>query len=61
MKTDTLATLIYLWTRDSLMPVGEETERYIRAQLQHLSDEDKRYSDPLRYTMALRLAKEIGV
>jgi hypothetical protein len=61
MNSDALATLIYLWTRDGKMQVGEETEKYIRDQLLCLDKADKRYSDPLRFEMALRLAKEIGV
>jgi hypothetical protein len=52
---NTVATLIYLWTRDAKLPVGEETEKYVKQHLDHLKDE-KQFSDLQRIEMARRLA-----
>ena len=51
--------LIYLWTRDGNMPVGPETEKYVRGHLQAILEvETIEHSDLARAEMAGKLAEE---
>ena len=54
LDDDSLTTLVYLWTRDAKMPVGKETEEYVKQQLDHLWT-PKQFSDLKRIEMSRRI------
>ena len=58
IKDENLKALIYLWTRDGKMPVNEETEVYIKSQLEAIVRRPLGFSDIERAQMAERLTKE---
>ncbi len=51
-----IETMIYLWTRDAKMSIGNETERYIVSHLRAItSTTSYSFSDPMRIAMCQQI------